>query len=75
MAEKRIIETELEQLKPQESPEQKTQTLTPPELFPSPMQESSRGILMPSCTCASWIKLYVAHAQQCSPSEQQQRLG
>jgi hypothetical protein len=40
LAEKRLIETELEQLKRQENPGRKAQTLPPRELFPSSTQGS-----------------------------------
>ena len=57
LAEKRIIETELEQLKRQENPGQKAQTLPPRELFPSTSQ-GSRESSVSSPTQASNLVLF-----------------
>lgn len=57
LAEKRIIETELEQLKRQENPGRKAQTLPPRELFPS-FTQGSRGSSVSSPTQASNLVLF-----------------
>ena len=58
LAEKRIIETELEQLKRQENPGQIAQTLPPRELFPSTSQGRFRESSVPSPMQASNLVLF-----------------